>query len=201
MKNNIILYIAFFISLIIGVYTIILYTNNSDLLLEIQKREQLIKNIQKRDSLDNLSRKNTNDIFSEYVSSDCSLEIDGKKITLESFVKLLNDSYNKNYLLQASIAKQEFKAKLDSGRVADLESELRKLRNEYFLFKDSLDYAYRIIKNIKKTYDIDYDFRSESNYRIFQFKFGTVDSALLLFPYYKDRLKYDSTRKLWTIKR
>lgn len=201
MKNNIVLYISSFISLIIGVYTIILYTNNSDLLMEIQTRDQLIKDIQKRDSLEDLSRKKTKDILSEYLSSDCGLEIDGKKFTLESFVKLLNDSYTKNNTLQMSLAKQEFRAKLDSGRLTELENELRKSRNENFVSKDSLEYAYRIINNIKKTYGIDYDVRSESNYKILQFKFGAVDSALLLFPYYRDRLKYDSTRKLWSIKR
>lgn len=198
MKNNLITLFLFILTLILGTCNYILYNNNSEITKQVNERDSLIKSSYLRDSITSIKTQKNAEIITKYVN-DCSLEIDGKKISLEEFVKLLNDAYHKNYLLQDSLINQKtINTNLNSQvRSLDLKLKISETRN--LIIKDSLEYSNKIIGNFKKQYGIDYDVKVDDKYRVFQFKRSTVDSALILFPYFKDKLKYDSAKKVWII--
>lgn len=200
MKNNFIVLFLFLLVLLLGSVSLILYINNIEYLEQVNERDALIKSSQIRDSISKVSLQRNADVITKYVN-DCNLEINGKKITLDEFVKILNDAYSTNNTLEDSLLRQRVvNSNLNSQlRTLDLKFKIEEMK--YLLLKDSLDYSYKIIDNFKSKYGIDYNIKIEDKYKIFQFKRSSVDSAMILLPYFRDRLRYDSTRKAWIITR
>ena len=67
--------------------------------------------------------------------------------------------------------------------------------------KDSVIFQGMALGLIKRSFDIDYTSRLEGNNYHVQLESSKADSAFMLFPYFKHKLKYDETKNSWIIKR
>ena len=67
--------------------------------------------------------------------------------------------------------------------------------------KDTVIFQGMALGLIKRNYDIDYTSRLDGNNYNVQIEASKADSAFMLFPYFKHKLKYDEKKKSWIIKR
>ncbi|MEX2592571.1 MAG: hypothetical protein WD426_07330 [Anditalea sp.] len=82
-----------------------------------------------------------------------------------------------------------------TAHIRGQDSILNVLHNEL----DSLS-IYRSFANLaKEKYNISFSIKSEGEARYLRIDKSAVDSAMILFPYYKDRLSYDKNKKQWII--
>lgn len=64
---------------------------------------------------------------------------------------------------------------------------------------DSLEQTKVALELIKKNYDISYGVSKDKNIRRVFLISEKADSAFMLFPYFRDRLQYDPTKKSWVV--
>lgn len=64
---------------------------------------------------------------------------------------------------------------------------------------DSLEQTNIALELIKKNYDISYGVRRDKNVNSLYLISEKADSAFMLFPFFKDRLQYDPTKKNWIV--
>jgi len=85
------------------------------------------------------------------------------------------------------------------GKYNNLVGEFHDISSNYFNIKDSLETDKAIIRLIQKKYPIDIFIENELLQRTISIKSEKLDSALLLLPHYRDKIKYDSKEKSWII--
>jgi len=158
---------------------------------ELIYKDSLIRRIQRNDSLYNNSVKGYSEVIERYIS-DCNFILNGKKISTEELVKLANHTLNENEILKDSI--RYYKLLWLKSQISLSESQLK-----YDSTYDSLFVNGAIVSFIKKRYGISYAYVRKGDKYTFTKNSSKVDSALILFPYFKDRLKGDSTGIHWTI--
>lgn len=64
---------------------------------------------------------------------------------------------------------------------------------------DSLEQANIALELIKKNFDISYGVSRDKDMKRLYLISEKADSAFMLFPYFKDRLQYDPTKKTWMV--
>lgn len=64
---------------------------------------------------------------------------------------------------------------------------------------DSLRTLSKIVELVQRDYGISYTVSYEGDYKLFYRNPSRADSAMVLFPYYKNKLSYDSISKAWKI--
>lgn len=84
--------------------------------------------------------------------------------------------------------------------IQNYEKQLTELENKMILYKDSTNNLRITLDLIKKNYGIGYKIRKDSIYYNIQLE-GTskVDSALMILPYYGEKLHYDEESNKWLI--
>jgi hypothetical protein len=171
MKNKRLLIIVF--SLITSItFSFILYKSNQDLFIEIGKRDELIKRTQLNDSLNCEHTIKYVNTITKYVTQDCGLLIDNKEISLDEFISIYSDEIDKK----------------------------NKLRSEIFRVRDSNNILLRQLEIIKIKYSVRANTKKDGNHQVTSAESATIDSALILLPYFRDRLSYDSVKKEWIIR-
>lgn len=170
MKNKILLILVVLILALLSL-SYILYTNNQNLIVEIEKRDDLIKKSQLSDSLNCAHTENYIKTVTEYITRDCSILIDNKKVSLDEFIKIYSDEVNKSYDYQ----------------------------NNILQLNDSIKTLTRQLEFIKKKYSVEANTKIDGNYKITSAQSAKIDSALMLLPYYRDRLIYDSVKNEWKV--
>jgi len=78
-------------------------------------------------------------------------------------------------------------------------SDQNKLVGNYNLISDSLSSFKSIVRLIQSNYNIDYNINRKGNIKEISIKANKLDSALVLLPYFRDRLKLDKEKKVWII--
>jgi len=186
---------SFVISLIglatsVGLLTI----SNNRLNIELKGRDSLIKNIRIQDSGYALQIKQYSDTLTQYVRG-CSFEINGKVISTAELLKVANKSFQDNAYLRDSV-------RYFSELTSFYKNALERDKALYNQVSDSLFVYRQILIRVEKDYGIQYNFdHSNKGYRFYRSEMNKVDSALLLFPYFKDRLVKDSASKdKWIIR-
>lgn len=93
-------------------------------------------------------------------------------------------------------------------KIISLSKQYNSLINDYNTIlkeksslKDTVIFQRMALGLIKRNYDIDYISRLDGNNYHVQLEASKADSAFLLFPYFKHKLKYDEKKKSWIIKR
>lgn len=93
-------------------------------------------------------------------------------------------------------------------KIISLSKQYNSLINDYNAIlkeksslKDTVIFQGMALGLIKRNYDIDYTSRLDGNNYHVQLEASKADSAFMLFPYFKHKLKYDEKKKSWIIKR
>ncbi|MGZ5244337.1 MAG: hypothetical protein ACXWDO_02165 [Bacteroidia bacterium] len=195
---NIIFMMLLLYLIVIGIYFTYEYitdleTKNNELIEQVEKRDSLIKDIKYSDSVYFSQTKNYSKKIDHYVR-DCSLEMNGKKITLDELVKMLNTAYEERS------QKEEENIKLQNN----LNSIQYKL-NVSEIIKNSLTDSFRKVNTLLYQVLKEYDLHSRVDKKTGRFIYKTsrytkTDSALLLYPYFKQKLSRDTAVNTWLIK-
>lgn len=88
-----------------------------------------------------------------------------------------------------------------SKQYNSLVNEYNETQKEKRALKDTVIFQGMALGLIKRSFDIDYTSRIEGNNYHVQLEASKADSAFMLFPYFKHKLKYDEKKKSWIIKR
>lgn len=114
---------------------------------------------------------------------------DGKEMTSDELIASVNAND------QATLVKIQKLVDAYNGLVHDY-NELVKI---YRVKVDSLTIQSTALKAIKTNYDIDYASSMEGDLRYVKVWGTKVDSALMLLPYFRHKLSYDSQKNVWII--
>jgi len=81
----------------------------------------------------------------------------------------------------------------------NLVGNFNSISTNYYNIKDSLETNKALIQLIQKNYPIEVFVENEQQRQRISIKSAQLDSALLLLPHYRDKLKYDPKEKSWII--
>ena len=127
----------------------------------------------------------------EYIERKQLFSKNGNVITSDSLVKDYNALAQKNTL--------EWKILID--KYNSLINDYNKLSRQYNTMEDSLYIMNLLIKYSEKQYNIQYNYSKKNNQIITSLSSPKLDSALILLDVYRNKLFYDSKKKIWIIKR
>ena len=182
-KNNKYSSVLFLVLLVIwAIFSFLGIQHIENLEHAVQERDNTILQISNFDSVYTSKTKEYSEIITKYVDN-CNFFIGDKKISTSDLVKMANELLDENRILKDSLDNQwQFNNQVQYNSM------------------DSLQTLTRILELIKRDYGITYKVKREGNYKIFERQPSKADSAILLFPYYKDQLSYDTLTKAWNIK-
>lgn len=114
-----------------------------------------------------------------------------KVLSTEELVSLVNNGDSVYIEKIISLSKQ----------YNSLINDYNAIQKEKRSLKDSVIFQGMALGLIKRNYEIDYTSRLEGNNYHVQLEASKADSAFMLFPYFKHKLKYDEKKNTWIIKR
>lgn len=148
---------------------------SSKLQSSIAKQDSILRNANQRDSLLAEKTKEYTKVITKYVSN-CGFTMGDKSISSEDIVKIINDS------------QFEIEALKDSLNKIDSRNRL----SQIFL-NDSLNIFKNFLSRIESKYGIVYKLRTDKDgKRFIVSNVSKSDSALAIFPFYRDKLRVDS---------
>jgi len=128
------------------------------------------------------------------------------QVRLPTTTHIIDNEYIKKYnaCMSAVVAIHNFDLRLQVLRtsldsMARLKDSLYRL--EVNVYADSLNVAKSMLKYIKRDFGISYKVERKGNYYLFSRTPSRADSAILLLPYYKKALSFDSLKEVWNIER
>ena len=83
----------------------------------------------------------------------------------------------------------------------DLARDYNEIIKEENKLRDSIMWQKMALGLIKRNYDIDYSSWVENNVYHVKLESSKADSAFVLFPYFKHKMKYDEGKKNWIIRK
>lgn len=149
------------------------YTSNLEKSIEAQ--DSILKNGNQRDSILIEKTKEYTKVITKYVS-DCGFTMGKKSLSAEDVVKLINDSQSEIKILKDSLYNEEIRNKM--FRIKSNDSLAT-----YKLFLNRIESKYGIVLKVKT---------DGQGRRYIITNISKADSALAIFPYYRDRLRTDS---------
>lgn len=200
---------------------------NMTLQEQINKRDFLIEKLTQRDSILNKIMNIKYDSISKSISysyrtrdgkilkyNELSVELDK---SLEDYNKIAEkhksivDQNNQNINDYNSLSKSfnsltqdhtKLIEKYNSlvGEYNELAERKTKLSNSFNQVTDSLSSFKTVIKLIQSNYPIDFKINQDGTIKEISIKAEQLDSALILLPYFRNRLKLDKDKKVWSIK-
>lgn len=171
MKAKIIIPLLLFLLLLSLAFIFIMYDNNSELSIQLESRDTLIKKIQVNDSLSCAHTADYTKTITKYVTSDCELLIGNKKVSLNEFINIYIDESKKNALQEIQILK----------------------------LRDSINILQQRIDFIKNRFGITITSKDDGQSRIDTYHSDKLDTALRLYDTFRGKLKYDSATKKWKL--
>lgn len=114
---------------------------------------------------------------------------DGQEFSSDELVAHINDIDN-----EALIAIQQLTDKYNT-----LVHDYNELVKSYRTKSDSVNIQSSALGLIKRNYGIDFVYRENGNIRTVEVRGEKVDSALLLLPYYRNKITYDPNAKAWIV--
>lgn len=132
----------------------------------------------------------------EQISLKHSKILNDNNKDLEDFNTIVND-YNSLSQEYNSLLKSY---KLLIGDYNEIVVRQRKYINDLNQVSDSLSSFKIILRLIQKDYNISYSINTKGDIKSISVKSDKVDSALVLLPFFRDRLKLDREKGMWEIK-
>lgn len=216
MKNKSII-LVLTIATIVGIIIILILSNYvNELENQVAKKSELIEQSKKSDSLLIQKTKEYADQINKYVQ-DCNFYIDGKKVSQQEVIRFANKAFDENSKLRDSIQKLKFAiqtAKKNYGISYKVERngdtlyatrnatkvdtalaylpQVKTQQKKIIQLSDSLEIYKWHAELVRKNYGISYKIKREGTTLTSTRNSNTkLDSALVLFKYYKHRLSKD----------
>lgn len=203
MRTKIIIFFLFMLFLGTSSLGVVLYEYNKDLQVQLKAREQLINNARLKDSLFVKETKRYADTITKYIS-DCEFTMNGKKISTAELLRITNEAINENQFLKDSLSYFNRLSELQNERIKRYQEVMvkcKELENDHIKALDSSNIYRKMVEITKRDYGIEFKVEKEGDQYIYsREKVSKADSALLLFPYYKEKLRRDSTSNTWIIR-
>lgn len=220
---KILILVMFIVSIASSIFSFLQYDENVKLKSDIEKRDKLLASTLNNDS----SWIKRQDSIVKYVTKDLFFYFGNEKMNPEEFIRYVNSLHKQYEIIEDSLMyyKTYFKMtnKLHGGNfkvdkdgaktvyqysgidVQSIDSALQsKSGGVYTLQKENIEMKLKLSmyqKAIDK-YGIKFEeYKDNGKYLTFIIKASQVDSALILFPYFKDRLIYNKKKGYWEIKR
>lgn len=191
MKNKIFYIILFIILLLSLLITGLLFDSNKELMRDIESKEILINDIASRDSILIEKTKEYSEIISKYTFEN-EFVLGNKKISVKELVDLFNNMLDENIQIKDSLNYFKSQTRAEKERTTFY-------KKNYIKYLDSMTYYKFGYKSAIKDYGIQYKIKQIDSSIILQRSFSKVDSALLLYPFYKDRIRKDTITGNWII--
>ena len=171
MRNKIIVLFVLAVIITSVSFNIILVNYQTNIESELLEKEKLINRIKSNQTRYGDSIKKYSKTIEKYVD-DCSFEYNGKSISSSDLITFVNRKLEEN---------------------DELKSELENC-------SDSLKIKNNILAEAKKHYGINYIIEKTAiGYTISKPYPTKLDSSLVLFPHYKDKIKLSEDGKNWVI--
>lgn len=138
-------------------------------------------------SLKESKRAKETEYITEYVEP--TFVRDGQEMTSSELVASINASDHESVEALQSLV----------NKYNTLVHDYNELREKYISTKDSLVIQGMALGLIKRNYAIEYATNLNGDTRTVQVMGDKVDSALLLLPYYRHKLTFDSQSKAWIV--
>ena len=165
------------------VINFILNDNNQQLQYQIELRDSTLNKINVSDSILCAQSIKNSEIIEKYINN-CSFLLNGKEITSEElilYVEKIIDSlkiYKTVYNLTKENLNLDFNiTEMDNGKIVTLEMPYDSLKKYKILYEMAV-----------KEYGFKYIISKNNQDLIIQKEFTKVDSALIIFEYYRDKL-------------
>lgn len=170
------------------------YDYSNELNKQIAQRDTIIASYQKLDSVYESTIQKYVDTVEKYITPE--FLYGDKKISVEELIDGVNSSIGELHKI-----KYELVMARDSIRYYKAYShEVDSLNKKLYKYYDST-FIYKGYSNIAKAkYGIVFLHTKDSNNYTFYANSKQLDSALILLPYFRDRLKYDPEKKSWEIR-
>jgi hypothetical protein len=185
--NNIVLIM---ILLGLSLYSLQTYFYNVELNKIITNKDKILGDLLLKDSIHNLSEKKYSENIQKYVE-ECSFIVDGKTISSQELVnivqKLYNERDNLNYekAIKSDSLKQYIHLQKFDEKLKDDCLKIVRRRT------DSLQLYMAMFEVIEKKYKTGVRARIEGSNMVFSTPINKIDSALAVYKYYKHKLKVD----------
>jgi hypothetical protein len=161
---------------------------NSELVEQLEFRDTLIKSNQNLDSLTCEHNQKYVETINHYITNECAIILDDKKISLSEFIDIYANEIQKNSNY------------MDSLRFFKRQSlQFANLYRSTFPKLDSLNLLKIQIKNVSKRYDINITTTLKDSVRYTTIESPKIDSALILLKYFRNKLSYDPIKKVWMV--
>lgn len=186
MRNKIIAFIFFVLFLVVGYKFYVLQDYTDTLLVENKKKDDLISQSAKVDSIIIEKTKEYVKTIHEYKDAT-TFTRDGEQVSSSQLVTEFNNLLIKNNRLTDSLnycRKQ--------NKISSLSSEMERLK-----IADSLSNLNWVLQVLENKYGFKYSINKNQKGTTITHKASTIDSALVLFPYYRHTLTLEN--KTWTI--
>lgn len=206
------------------IYSVVLTYYTDTLQEQLYERDVLIEKLSKRDSILNEIFTINYDTLNN-TTSYTYIERNGEVVKYDVLAKDLDSTRNQlldknEELAEVLYLSNDLQEELNvsQGKYDSLVYDYNKLVGNYnALGKNSYEnakYADSVFKVMKKSLDslavfktftefveknYDFKFSLDNNNRTIQITNPKIDSALILFPYYKNRLSFDKSKNVWVI--
>lgn len=203
------------------VFSILLYRENVRLKSDIDKRDRLLASTLNKDST--LSKKQ--DSIIKYVTRDLFFYSGDEKMNPEEFIRYVNslheqletmsDSlvyYKTYYAMTNKMYGGIFKVHKKGGQmefqysgkdIQQMDSILQsKVGDIYMLQKENMEMELKLsmYKKAIDKYNIKFEnYKNEGEYVTYAIKAAQVDSALMLLPFFRDKLTYNAKKGYWEV--
>lgn len=208
-RNNIIYGILILIIGVLGYIVIFLYTENNNLTNEVKRRDALLVSALNQDSI----WLHKQDSIIQNVEKETFFYMGNKKMSGDEFIAYMNALLNRYGELEDSLQYYRNYYSLVQPRLKthfDFEESLDSVANTkhivYHVSYDSiipisrkeiedLEYNNQILSHIIGKYK----FKIDKHPTHFSIRAEKIDSAMMLLPFYRDKIKYSAKDKCWII--
>ncbi len=185
---------------LIGLLGYMIYYNDS-LQRQIYERDIIIQKLAFSDTLVHKYFNIETDSLNQYKTYILKDEYSSKEIhhyTTKTITKYLEDTSMIQAQYQQLISlREKYNHLVDSYN--SLVEESKRLHFKYQNLADSIKMKNMALSLIKKNYEISHDGKIDSNHIQVRINSKKADSAFMLLPFYRNKLKYNSKKDIWEI--
>lgn len=187
--NIILLVLLFFVSCTLYFQ----YDYSNSLKEQISKRDTIITYYQSLDSIYKSTLKQYVDTVEKYITPE--FVYGEKRISTEELLEITNktmEEYN-TCRYELIVARDSIRMYRDYyDRTQRVLGNMQKHIDSSFIYKNYTQIA-------KEKYGINFSYKNKGNEYLFMVESRKIDSALILLPFFRDRIKYNPQKKSWQI--
>lgn len=166
----------------------------SELKKQITDRDSTIAKYEARDSVYDNRLKQYTDTVEKYISP--SFKLGDKNISVEDLLELANKSMRRADFLENRLNNLKDSA---IHAISSISSNTKKIGQVLSAYEDSAFIYGNYVKLVERRYGLKFYHEKNGNTYKFLLKAERIDSALMLLPYFRDRLTYNAKKEYWEI--